>query len=351
MPTLHFTKAEQQQLHHERFHYPDPRAQKKMEVVYLYSQQLPPDQIARLCRVSPRTISRYLQQYQQDGIEALKRSAYAGKVSDLAPHQGSLKDYFEQHPPHTIKQAQAAIEEQTGIRRGETQVRQFLKGLGFKRLRCAGVPGKALSPDKQREQRQFHDEKLQLRLEEAERGLRRVLFVDASHFVFGTFLGYLWCLLRKYLPTPSGRKRYNVLGALDFVTKEMTTLCNTGYVTATTVCELLHRLLERYPGQALTLVLDNARYQHCALVTDLAKSLGIELLFLPSYSPNLNLIERVWKFVKAQCLRGEYYETFEQFRQAIDNTLEQLPKKHLPQMQSLITRNFQLFDNLTISAA
>jgi len=349
MLTLHFTQDEQQQLHHQRFYHPDPRVQKKMEVVYFKSHQLPHHQIARLCQLSTRTVGRYLHQYQDGGIEALKQSNYTGKVSDLAQHQSSLGDYFDQHPPHTIKQAQALIEEQTGIRRSETQVRQFLRQLGFKRLRCAAVPGKALDPKKQQEQRQFHDKELQPHLDQAEQGERRVLFVDASHFVFGAFLGYLWCLVRKYLPTPSGRKRYNVLGALDFVTKEMVTLCNTGYVTATTVCDLLHRLVERYPGQALTLVLDNARYQRCALVQDLAKSLGIELLFLPSYSPNLNLIERVWKFVKAQCLRGEYYETFEQFQQAIDTTIEELPTKHRAQMQSLITRNFQLFDNRTIS--
>lgn len=351
MLTLHFSESDQQQLHHQRFHHPEPRVRLRAEALYLKSHDLPEEQVASLCRISPRTLTRYLRLYQQGGIEALSHSRYRGKASDLDSHADRLKAHFEQHPPHTIRQARAAIEEQTGLCRSETQVRQFLKRMGFKRLRCAGVPGKALDPDKQQEQRQFLDEKLAPRLDQAERGERRVLFVDAAHFVFGAFLGYLWCLGRKVLPTPSGRKRYNVLGALDFASKAMTTVCNTGYINATTVCDLLRMLVSQYPGVPLTLVLDNARYQRCRLVQDLAAELGIELLFLPSYSPNLNLIERVWKFVKAECLRGEYYETFDEFRSAIDGTLEQLGAKHRVRMESLITRNFQLFDNRTISAA
>jgi transposase len=82
-------------------------------------------------------------------------------------------------------------------------------------------------------------------------------------------------------------------------------------------------------------------------VQDLADSLGIELLYLPSYSPNLNLIERLWKFVKGECLNGKYYETFEDFRASIEKCLEQIPTKHRAAIDSLITRNFQLFDKET----
>ena len=64
-------------------------------------------------------------------------------------------------------------------------------------------------------------------------------------------------------------------------------------------------------GLPITLVLDNARYQKCAVVQALAASLGIELLYLPSYSPNLNLIERLWRFVRKQSLDSTYYEEFE----------------------------------------
>jgi transposase len=171
--------------------------------------------------------------------------------------------------------------------------------------------------------------------------------VDASHFVHGAFLCYVWSVVRLFLRTPSGRKRLNVLGALDYSTKQLVTITNLTYITSTTICELLTTLATQYPGIPITLVLDNARYQHCRLVQDLAASLGIELLFLPSYSPNLNLIERLWKFVKGDCLNGKYYETFDAFKAGIEDCLGKIGTEHRPAVESLITRNFQLFDKET----
>lgn len=113
------------------------------------------------------------------------------------------------------------------------------------------------------------------------------------------------------------------------------------------VCELLRLLAAQHPGIPITLVLDNARYQRCRLVQDLAAELGIELLFLPSYSPNLNLIERLWKFVKGECLNGKYYETFDEFQRSIAACLGKLGNEHCDAMKSLLTRNFQLFDQET----
>ena len=78
----------------------------------------------------------------------------------------------------------------------------------------------------------------------------------------------------------------------------------------------------------ITVFLDNARYQKCALVTATAISLGIELCFSPSYSPNLNLIERLWKFVKKQCLYSKYYSEFSSFNQAITDCLGQTHSQH-----------------------
>jgi transposase len=91
-----------------------------------------------------------------------------------------------------------------------------------------------------------------------------------------------------------------VLAALNAINHEVITVTNDSYINALSVCELLGKLAALNLSIPITLVLDNARYQKCQLVQDLAKSLDIELLYLPSYSPNLNLIERLWKFVKNQ---------------------------------------------------
>ena len=136
------------------------------------------------------------------------------------------------------------------------------------------------------------------------------------------FLGYLWCFERIFVRGPSGRKRWNVLGAFNAVTGQLTSVANDGYINATTVCELLRKLSVQYAGRRITIVLDNARYQHCKLVEGLAAELGITLRFLPSYSPNLNLIERLWKFVKKKCLYNIYYETFDDFKAGINDCLD-----------------------------
>jgi hypothetical protein len=155
------------------------------------------------------------------------------------------------------------------------------------------LPAKA-DPDRQAA---YLTQELEPRLAQAQAGQRAVFFVDAAHFVLAPFLGFLWSLTRIFLRAPAGRQRFNVLGALDAITHQLVTVTNDTYITATEVCTLLRHLAALNLSVPLTLVLDNARYQRCAQVSALAASLDIELCFLPPYSPNLNLIERLWKFV------------------------------------------------------
>ena len=169
--------------------------------------------------------------------------------------------------------------------------------------------------------------------------------------MLSSFLGWLWSKERMYVRAASGRQRYNVLGAFNAVTHELIRVTNDTYITAPTVCELLHKIAALGLRRPITLVLDNARYQHCQLVEDLARTLGIELLFLTSYSPNLNLIERLWKFVKKDVLNSRHQGSFPEFRQAIDGCLDHLPTKHCDAVNTLMTPRFQTFKNVSMLAA
>jgi len=183
------------------------------------------------------------------------------------------------------------------------------------------------------------------RLESAQKQERSVYFVDAAHFVLGSFIGYLWSMVRIFIPTSCGRSRYNVLGAINAITHQLITVCNETYINACSVCELLYKIREETIG-AITIVLDNARYQRCALVMELAEKLNIELLFLPSYSPNLNLIERLWKWNKKDCLYCKYYERFDEFKEAINQSLRKVSQTETKkEMDSLLTLKFQLFNS------
>lgn len=164
----------------------------------------------------------------------------------------------------------------------------------------------------------------------------------------GAFLGFVWCFKRVFIKSSSGRKRFNVLGALNAITHEVITVTNETYINAESVCELLRLLADLGLTIPITLVLDNAKYQKCKLVQDLAVTLGIELLYLPSYSPNLNLIERLWKLVKKRCLYSKYYPEFSQFKATISTFIESAHIKHKDELDSLLTLQFQSFDKAQI---
>jgi transposase len=202
------------------------------------------------------------------------------------------------------------------------------------------IPAKA-DPDAQAA---YLTETLEPRLADAQAGKRAVFFVDAAHFVLAPFLGFLWSLTRVFIKAPAGRQRFNVLGALNALTHELIMVTNDAYINAESLCSLLRKLAALHLAVPITLFLDNARYQKCALVQATAASLNIELCYLPAYSPNLNLIERVWKFVKKQCLYSHYYADFTAFKAAIESCLQEMPTTHQSALDSLLTLRFQRFE-------
>jgi transposase len=257
-----------------------------------------------------------------------------------------LEAYFREHPPASTKQAMAVIETLTGVRRSPERVRLFLKRMGMKCRKVGMIPAKADVAA----QATFKTAELEPRLAEAQAGQRAVFFVDAAHFVLAPFLGMLWCFTRLFIRAPAGRQRFNVLAALNAITHELVMVTNDTYITATTVCELLRQLAAQQLGVPITLVLDNARYQKCKIVAELADALQIELLYLPAYSPNLNLIERLWKFVKKTCLYSKYYAHFTDFKQAISDCLAQTHTTYKKDLDALLTLKFQTFEESQVIA-
>lgn len=174
------------------------------------------------------------------------------------------------------------------------------------------------------------------------------MFLDASHFVMGCdFLGHIYGKVRRFVKTFSGRRRYNVLGAMDYISKKVLVVANDSYITATEVCSMLRKIAAEYGEREVHLVLDNARYQTCRVVRELASQLHIHLEYIPPYSPNLNLIERLWKFVKGE-LSSKYYDDFAAFRQKIDSIISSTDGKSKSKIDSLMGKGVQLFHGLTL---
>jgi transposase len=200
-------------------------------------------------------------------------------------------------------------------------------------------------------QQQFLTKELQPLLDDAQTGKGHVFFVDAAHFVYGTFLCCLWSIARIFVRAASGRQRFNVLGAWNAVTQELLAVTNTTVVNTETMCQLLRKIADLKLVGSISIVLDNAKYQRNQVVQTLAAQLGIHLLYLPSYSPNLNLIERLWGFAKRQSVYGKYHATFASFRAAIETTFDNLSTTHATKLKTLMTLNFQEFADVSLLAA
>jgi transposase len=174
MIRMEFTPEMVAELNYERYHYPHPKVQQKMEVLYLKSQGLAHQEIRRLCNISKTTLTVYLKQYLAGGIEQLKQLEYQGQPSQLNAHATTVEAYFKAHPPQTVAEARSKIAELTGIERSPTQVNAFLKRRGMKRCKVGFVRGKSCDPEKIAAQETFRVEVLEPLLETAKAGKQAV---------------------------------------------------------------------------------------------------------------------------------------------------------------------------------
>jgi len=313
--------------------------------VLLLTEDIEPATISGIVGVSKRQIYNYRKAYEASGDTAITKDTRYRPESELEAYKDMIKEDLTALPAATASEACERIQELTGIHRSPTQVRAFMHRLGLKPLKSAAIPAKA-DPAVQTE---FLETALEPRIKEAAQGKRALLFMDASHFVWQLYIGVLWCIRRIFIPSASGRARVNVLGAYDPIKNKLIKIVNRTYITSLEVIKLLERIRAVYHEQAITIVLDNAKYQRCNAVKEKASALNIELLFLPTYSPNLNLIERLWRFVKKECLYSKHYKTANEFESAIVNCLGEVNTVKKRKVKTLMTLKFQLFSNPSVN--
>jgi transposase len=340
MLQINLSDAEIQRLNYERFYYPCPIIQKRFHAVYMKATvEISNTMIGHLTGLKRQAVSRWIQVYQAGGFDSLCQFNYGTNKSELENHSVSILQSFTERPPMSAREAKSRIEEQTGISRSPSQVRTFMKKHGLQFIKTGHIPAKA---DVEKQQ-QWVKATLEPAIEEARNGECHLLFMDAAHFILQPFICALWCVTRLFIKAASGRNRINVLGVVNAITKEVLTFSNTTFISAETIVAFLKQLKEHYGDLPIKIVLDNARYQHCKFVEDAANKLNITLLFLPSYSPNLNIIERLWKFTKKTILYAKYYETPYKFHLAITEFFQTINQKYNPDLKNLMTLKFQFF--------
>jgi transposase len=341
MRTINLSTSETVLLNYERYYYPCPVVQKRIHAVYLKAVLNKSDkEIGRIVDLHRNVVATWINAYQAGGLDALYKVGYGNNKSKLEEHSDSIVGSFEKTPPKKLTEARFRIEKLTGIKRGLTQVGNFIKKHGFRYRKMGHVPAKA---DTQK-QRNWVEVILAPIIEKAINNKCHLVFIDAAHFILQPFTCTVWSKVRLFVKASAGRNRINVLGAVHALTKEVSTLINQTYITAETLVEFLNQLKEQYKDAPIFIVLDNARYQHCDFVKKTAESLGITLLFLPPYSPNLNIIERLWKFTKKEILYGEYYDCPQKFHNAVKSFFTTVNQEHKAKLKTLLTLKFQFFD-------
>ena len=148
MIQIKFSEEDIKIFQHERYHHPHPHVMRKMEVLFLKSLGLPHGLICQISGVSPNTIRAYFMEYLAGGIERLREVNFYRPKSKMGAYASSIESHLKAHPPTSVSQASSIIDDLTGIKRGITQTRVFLKSLGFSFRKVGSIPSKAITEEK-----------------------------------------------------------------------------------------------------------------------------------------------------------------------------------------------------------
>ena len=173
-----------------------------------------------------------------------------------------------------------------------------------------------------------------------------VLSFDPTHPTHNNVNGYLWQEKgkknTKKVLSNTGRKRITVLGAVNLLSKNPVCLVTESNCDTNLILAFLDEVKKEYCSvPKIIIYLDNAKYQRNYVVMDYAKKLGIVLKFLPPYTPNLSIIERVWKFFKKKVLSNHYRKKFEDFLEAVCDFFTHW-ETYRKDLETLLTLNFEI---------
>jgi len=305
--------------------------------------------IANLLQIGRKQVTKILQRYRQGGIEAvLKPDKYQGSQAKLSPEQQqALIIELRTNIYPTAMQVIAWVAGQWQINYDLSGMHKLLKRLGFSYKKNRLVPSKA-DPELQKKFVHWLDG-LRAQMEADE----LLMYGDAVHFKHNAEAGYGWSLKGSphHIPSNTGRQRYNVLGAYDPQNHEYYFMLTADNINQDKMIAFLDGLRQKFPDKKqLYLILDNASYNHALRVKAEAKRQTVILAYLPPYSPNLNPIERLWKFVRKKFFKDKYRDTFAKFCTQLDEFFANLDQ-YQDELTSLLTENFQLIPETWQSSA
>lgn len=316
----------------------DKRKADRIKTVLLLNQGYKYSEIARILLLNDSTAREYFKEYQDLGLDGLVEDNYSGSESFLTVlEQQQLTLYLKAHTLKTVKEVVFYVETAYGKQYSIEGMTHLLHKLGFVYKKTKIIPGK-LDPLKQEEFKKQYQV-----LKETKNPEDRIYFVDASHPHHNNQSSYGWIYKgsERWIKTNAGRKRVNINGALSL--EDLTVITRLEETINADAMVLLIKNIETHqPKGEIYLILDNARYNHAIKVKEYVECSGrIHLVFLPSYSPNLNIIERLWLFLHQKILNDHYYETFPQFKEEVLNFFRNI-NIYKEELRSRLTDSFQV---------
>jgi transposase len=349
-PTI-LTPAQRKELERRRKETLDRRVYQRLTAVLAVAGGGTRETVAELLGVSLTQLGQWLRLYRNKGLDALCQLHYKGDPGKLTPHQvEQLKDKVASGCFHNSDQIRHWIEETFQVPYSSSGVKDLLKRIGVSYHKVTGFLWKA-DPDKQKEFVHTY-EKQKARARRKEPGHTRRYFVDACHPIWGLDLVYsCWLLVgqRLLVGMGSGRKRLNILGAYCPDDQEYLDLRLTkDNINGEQFINLLRLLRAQHPEtKKFILYMDNAKYYTKQVVQEwLKRHPEFQLEFVPPYSPNVNLIERLWKFLKGKAL-SRWHPTFEAMQQAVSEVLDHLEDYHA-ELATLMVDKFHIIEKKDI---
>ncbi len=294
--------------------------------------------VAEALLVDRNTIRTYYRKYKKGGLVKLLQTQYLGSAGFLsASEMKALDEYLQENLHLTAKSVAAYIKGRWHIGYSERGVTALLHRLGYVYKKPKLIPGKADA----KAQLDFLEKYEQLKKDKQPDDL--ILFMDGVHPQHNPVMACGWIKrgVEFEIPSNTGRQRLNVNGAVNIDSLE--TVCRFyDSINGEATIDLCKAIEEHYPkARTIYIICDNARYYRSKEVRKFLDASRIELVFLPPYAPNLNLIERYWKYFKKVVLYNHYYETFNEFKIACENFFSD-QEKHTSNLRSLLTENFQI---------
>lgn len=289
--------------------------------------------------IDDNTVYRHAKAYQKVGLQVYLKNnfvAYQGKLTKEQLKQ--LDAHLQEYVYATTYQICEWILETFGVKYTPTGLRPLLHRLGFRYKRTRIVPCKA----DEKAQQAFLENTLPEMLKNVKQGKAQLYYSDGAHPTHNTVSGNGWIKkgVSVEFPANTGRKRVNINAAINAKNPTELVYDLPEMVNAQSTQRLCEQLLAKHPNQMIYVVCDNARYNRNKMLLEWVADKPIELVYLPPYSPNLNVIERLWRHMREKVLKWEYFEHFEEFRQKIYDFISNL-KPHEKALKSLMRLNFQ----------